>query len=68
MFAKVELKGLALPSAHGLDYLKRDASEQVLEGASDAEAVAFKAGKFVGGGDDFHAFYHFPLGEGGEGL
>ena len=67
MFTEVKLEGLALPLTHGLDYLERDASEQVLEGASDVEAMAFEAGKFIGGGDDFHAFYHFPLGERGEG-
>ena len=48
VFPQVELECVALPSAHGLHDFEGYAPEQVLEGASDAEAVTLEDGEVVG--------------------
>ena len=68
VFAEVELEGVALPPAHGLDDVEWDASEQVFECASDVEAVAFKVGEIIGNGDVFDPLDDFAFGERGEGF
>ena len=68
VFVGVELEGIALPPAHGLDDVEWDASEQVFECASNAEAMAFKVGEIVGDGNVFDPLNNFAFGERGKGF
>lgn len=40
--SNVERKGLARPSTHGLDDVEGNSFEEIVEGASDTEAVSFQ--------------------------
>ena len=48
MFSQVELECVTFPSSHGSHNLEGYYPEQVLEGATDAEAMAFENGEVVG--------------------
>ncbi len=68
VLAQIPLECVAFPPTHGLYHLEWYASEQVLEGATDAKAVALEVGKIVGGGDTLDPFDEFALGQRCEGL
>ena len=48
VFSQVKLECVTLPSSHGSHDLEGYAPEQVLKGATDAEAMSFENGEVIG--------------------